>query len=242
MPEPVVVDDTDTAKYLPFLLEIRRRLFFTVSIFAVACVIGFIFYEKIIKFVLNVFHLDGVNIVFTSPFQFINLAIQSSLIVGFIIVFPIIVYQLIAFIRPALSQREFKNILFLFPLSLILFITGFSYGIIIMRYTVAIFYEKSVQLDIGNLLDVSAFISQTLMTSILLGVAFQFPIIITFLLRTKMVNRNFFAKKRIFFYAASLIFATFLPPTDILSLVFLFAPLIALFEATLLFNRLFKHK
>lgn len=242
MPEKTVVDDTDTAKYLPYLYEIRRRLFFTASIFVVASVIGFIFYEKIIKFVLGVFQLDGVNIVFTSPFQFINLAIQSSLIVGLIVVFPMVVYQLIAFIRPALSQKEFRNILVLFPLSLALFLTGFSYGVIIMRYTVAIFYEKSVQLDIGNLLDVSAFISQTLMTAILLGIAFQFPIIITFLLRTKMVNRNFFAKKRIIFYASSLLFATFLPPTDILSLVFLFAPLIALFEITLIFNRLYRHR
>lgn len=239
---PYLNDDPldNTKRYLPYLYEIRRRLFFTVFLFVIASAVGFIFYEKIIRFILNIFDLKGVNIVFTSPFQFINLAIQSSIIVGLIVVFPIIVLQLISFIRTALSPREFKNILLLFPMSVVLFITGFSYGILIMRYTVSIFYQKSVQLDIGNLLDVSAFISQTLLTAIMLGIAFQFPLILTFLVRAKIVGHNFFSKKRVFFYAASLIFATLLPPTDLLSLVFLFAPLIGLFEFTILINRLMR--
>lgn len=224
-------------KYLPYLYEIRRRLFFTVIIFVAASLVGFIFYEKIIRFILDIFALEGVNIVFTSPFQFINLAIQSAFIVGLIVIFPIAIYQIMSFVKPALSKREFKNMVMLLPLSLILFITGFSYGIIIMRYTVTIFYQKSVELSIGNLLDVSQFLSQTLVTAIMLGVALQFPLIMTLLIRMNVVQKSVFAKKRVFFYGASLLFATFLPPTDLLSLVFLFSPLIFMYEVTILLNR-----
>lgn len=241
---PYLNDDPldNTQRYLPLLFEIRRKLFLTIVFFIAASAVGFIFYEKIIRFVLNIFQLEGVNIVFTSPFQFINLAIQSSLIVGLIAVFPVILVQLIAFLRPALSPKEFKKALIMTPTTLILFITGFTYGISIMRYTIVIFYQKSQELAIGNLLDVSAFISQILLTALLMGIAFQFPLILTVLIKVGLANTRTVAKKRVFFYAGSLIFASLLPPTDLLSLVFLFAPLIVLFEATLILNKTFLKK
>lgn len=236
MPETVPLSPEDQ-KYLPYLYEIRTRLFITVIIFVAASLAGFIFYEKIIRFILNIFDLKGVNIVFTSPFQFINLAIQSAFIVGLIVIFPIAIYQIMSFVRPALSPKEFKNLVMLMPLSLFLFGTGFSYGVIIMRYTITIFYQKSVELSIGNLLDVTQFLSQTLVTAIMLGVALQFPLVMTLLIRMGIVEKSVFARKRVFFYGASLIFATFLPPTDLLSLAFLFSPLIAMYEVTILLNR-----
>ncbi len=241
---PYLNDDPldNTERYLPFLYEIRRKLFYTAILLVIASAIGFIFYEKIIRFILSIFQLEGVNVVFTSPFQFINLAIQSSVIVGLIAIFPIIIYEIISFLKPALSPVEFKRILLLIPTSLILFGVGFSYGIIIMRYTVNIFYQKSVELSIGNLLDVTSFISQILLTALLMGLAFQFQIIITILTRSGIVHPNLFAKKRVFFYISSLIFATLLPPTDLLSLVFLFYPLIGLFLSTILIIKDFLNK
>lgn len=226
--------DTTTARYLPFLVEIRRRLFFLASLFLVASAIGFIYYEKIIKFILTIFHFQGVNIVFTSPFQFINLAIQSSMLLGVIVIFPFIIFQIIAFLKPALRPKEYKNLLILLPLSIVLFITGFVYGVMIMRYTLELFYEKSVAIGVGNFLDVNVFLSDTLTTAMLLGLSFQFPLVLTFFLRTKLIKLHTIAKNRPFVYAFAVIFAVLLPPTDLLSLVLLFLPLAILFEMTLL--------
>lgn len=229
-----------TEKYLPFLIEIRRRLFFLVSLFLVASTVGFIYYEKIIKFILTIFHFKGVNIVFTSPFQFINLAIQSSLLLGLIVIFPFIILQIIAFLKPALRPKEYKTLLFLLPLSIVLFLTGFVYGVMIMRYTLELFYEKSLAIGIGNFLDVNVFLSDTLTTALLLGLSFQFPLILTFFLRTKLVTYHAIAKNRPFVYAFALIFAVLLPPTDLLSLLFLFLPLAFLFELTLLLHKVLR--
>lgn len=236
---PYLEDDPldNTERYLPYLYEIRKRLFYTALIFVVASAIGFIFYETIIRFVLDFYSIEGVNIVFTSPFQFINLAIQSSFMVGLIVVFPLLIYQMVAFLRPALSHGEFKKTLLLIPLSLILFLTGLFYGLIIMKYTIGIFYEKSLQLEIGNILDVTSLLSLILLTAILLGVAFQFPLVMTTLIKSGYVSVDFFSKKRFLFYGSSIIFAAFLPPTDLFSLVLLFAPLMVLFEVTLQFNK-----
>jgi len=236
---PYMEDDPldNTERYLPYLYEIRRRLFYTAIIFVVASAVGFIFYEQIIRFIVGFFAIEGVNIVFTSPFQFINLAIQSSFIVGLIFIFPLLIYQLVAFLKPALSHKEFKQTLLLIPLSLILFITGLTYGLVVMKYTVGIFYQKSLELEIGNILDVTALLSMILLTAMLLGIAFQFPLIMTSLIKSGYAGIEFFSKKRFIFYGSSIIFAAFLPPTDLLSLVLLFAPLMVLFEVTLQFNK-----
>lgn len=228
----------NTAKYLPFLLEIRRRLLFLASIFIAASTLGFIYYERIIRFVLKIFQFQGVNIVFTSPFQFINLAINSSLILGLIVTLPVIILQMLFFIKPALAPKEYRTLLFLLPFSLILFATGFLYGVLMMRSTLEIFYRQTQALGVGNFLDISTFLFQIILTAVLLGTAFQFPLVMTFLLHLKIINWPSLAKFRPLFYLAACIFIAFLPPTDLLSDFLLFLPLALLFELTLILNRL----
>lgn len=226
-------------KYFPYLSEIRKRLLFVVSIFVATSAIGFIYYEKIIKAIFDLLRLPKVNIVFTSPFQFIDLAINCALLVGIIATFPLIVYQILSFLRPALSKKEFKLILGLLPLAVILYITGFLFGMVIMRYVVMIFYQKSLSLDIGNLLDIGKLLSNILSTAALMGLAFQFPIVLTILMRLKVVKYQTIKKQRLIAYVISVCFAALLPPTDLLSLVLLCLPLILLYELTLMLNKFF---
>jgi len=51
----------------------RGILTFVVAIFLLFGVVGFFYYEKIIVFIIKLIDLGEVNIVFTSPFQFLNL-------------------------------------------------------------------------------------------------------------------------------------------------------------------------
>ena len=119
-------------KYYPFLLELRKRLFYVAALFVVSTALGFIYYERVIRGVLSIFRFEGVNIVFTSPFQFMNLAISSGILIGTVTVFPILVAQILSFLRPALSDKEYRTLIILIPLSLALFIAGFSFGSIMM--------------------------------------------------------------------------------------------------------------
>jgi sec-independent protein translocase protein TatC len=224
-------------RYYPYLLEIRKRLLFIASLFLIAAVFGFFYYEKIVTFILSFLSFQGVNVVFTSPFQFFTLAVNSGIFVGLVIVFPLILYQLLAFLKPALKSKEYRLVVTLLPLSILLFLGGFAFGIAVMRYVVAIFYQKSVELQIGNLLDVELLLSKIVLTGALMGLAFQFPVVMTVLMRLRVIKYKSFIKQRFLAWSSAIIFAALLPPTDILSLVLLTLPLVILFELTLILNR-----
>ena len=182
--------------------------------------------------------LKGVNIVFTSPFQFINLAISCGLASGLIFSFPLLIYQLMLFLKPALKPKEYKLIITFIPFSLILFIVGFLFGVYIMKWQVEIFLARAVSIGIGNILDISGLLSVVLLTATLMGIGFQFPIILLLLMKLGILTRAQLGNARKWVYLGSFIFAILLPPDSIIADVLLSLPLIALFEVTLLLSRL----
>lgn len=224
-------------KYFTFLTEIKKRLFVLAAIFVVSTFVGFFYYERIINLILGTLNFTGVNIVFTSPFQFFTLAINTGILVGLIVTFPIILFQLLFFLKPALTKKEYKLIVTLIPVTLLLFIIGFIYGVAIMKYIVTIFYQKSVELKIGTLLDINLLLSKIILTGSFMGIAFEYPIVMTVLMRLKVIKYEVFTRQRFVAYSVAIIFAAFLPPTDLLSLIFLTIPLLMLFELTLLLNK-----
>lgn len=234
--DPKTVDEAIN-KYYPFLMEIRKRVFFVVSVFLVGALIGFFFYERLINLVIRMLYLPGLNIVVTSPFQFLNFAMSTAMMVGLVVAFPLIIYQVLSFLKPALTDVEFKKFILLIPFSMLLFAVGFVYGAIMMRYVIFLFFEKSVELALGNVLDITMLVSKIITTSVLMGIAFQFPIVLTLLMRLNILKYNDVAKQRALAWVVALFFAAFMPPTDILSLLLLTLPLVLLFEFTLLLNR-----
>lgn len=227
-------------KYSPFFIEAKKRLVFTLCVFAAATLAGFFFYEKIIRFLIDILAIRGINIVFTSPFQFINLAFSSGIACGLIVSFPLLAAQILSFLKPALREKEFKMVIRLLPFSLLLFLTGVTFGFLIMKWQIMIFLDRSLALGIGNVLDISRLLTTVLMTSTLMGIGFEFPIIMVLLLRLRIVKRQLLAKIRPWIYLGSFIFAIILPADSILADIVLALPLIILFELTLIFSRVQK--
>ena len=227
------MEETLVAKYSPFFAEARKRLIFTLIVFAVATITGFTFYEPIIKLLISLLDLKGVNVVFTSPFQFINLSIACGVTTGVIVVLPLFLAQLLSFLRPALKQKEFGMITGSLPVSTILFVIGFMFGALIMKWQIEIFLDKSVSLGIGNVLDISRLLTTVLLTSVIMGVGFQFPIVLFLLMRLDLISLQQLASKRPWVYLGSFVFAILLPADSILADILLALPLIVLFELTI---------
>lgn len=242
--KPSEISDIDEliAKYSPFLAEIRKRILIILVGFVIGSVFGFVFYENIIRFLIELLSLNGVNIVFTSPFQFINLAINCGIATGLVLTFPLIIYELLSFLKPALKHHEYNLIIKFLPLSIVLFVAGFSFGIFVMKWQIQLFLTQSVSLGIGNILDVSRLMGTVLTVSSLLGIAFQFPIVLFLLIRIGIIEGKTLAKQRLWVYLGAVLFAILLPLDSLLADALLALPLIVLFELSLMMNRLYERK
>jgi len=224
-------------KYSPFLAEAKKRIFFTLGVFIVATLVGFIFYENIIKFLISILSLEGINIVFTSPFQFINLSISCGIATGLVVVLPLLIGQILFYLIPALKKREYKMVLRFLPFSIILFLAGFALGAVVVKWQIEMFLDRSISLGIGNFLDISNLLTTMVITSVLMGISFQFPIALLILMRINMIDRRQLSKRRLWIYLGFFIFAILLPVDSILTDVLLTLPLIVLFELTLIFGK-----
>lgn len=224
-------------KYGPYLDELRKKLYTVLAVFFAFFILGAVLYKQILVFIMGRFNLEGINIVMTSPYQFMSLAIQIGAFTGLLIAIPLLIWYLIQFLRPGLEDGEFKQIVSLLPLSFFLFLLGFVTGTTLMNAVIGLFTRASNVMNIQNIWDIGLFFSQTLFMGMAMALAFQLPIALILLMRFHVLEASQLRKYRPHFYVGILIYAILMPPTDLISLMVLTLPLFLLFELTLLLNR-----
>lgn len=74
-------------EHFQYILELRSKLFSVLIFFIVGAIIAFVFSNQLILMGLSLFNLHGVNVVMTSPFQFVGLSFTLSFICGIIDMF-----------------------------------------------------------------------------------------------------------------------------------------------------------
>ena len=233
--EPNFRDDL-IVKYTPYLEEIQGKIFQIIIVFLVFGVIGAVYYQQILRFVMHLFNLSGINLVMTNPYQFISLAINTGVVIGVIAASLPLIFHFLNFLRPALLPGEFKLLLQMIPTSFLLFIVGFGFGVWVVQFVITLFSQTTLDFAVGNLWDIGHFFSQIILTGLILALVFQLPIIVTALIRFQIVPYATLVKQRRYVYAILLLIAAFMPPTDIVSLILLTVPPLLLFEVALLLN------
>ncbi len=229
-------------KFSPYLEDIRKKLYTITIVFVVVFGLGFIFASQIIKYIIKLFDIKGVIIATTSPFQFADLAIDIGLFFGLIVILPMCVYQLYSFLKPALNKNERKSVFLYIPISIILFLSGFVYGFMVLYYALIVLAQINIKIGVQNIWDIGMFLSQITVTAVFLGLLFEFPIVINYLIKVGIISTDFLKEKRRIALFVILIFTTLLPPTDGLSLVAMALPLILLYEITIFVNLRFSNK
>ncbi len=188
----------------------------------------------IIKNVLEIFYIDKVTIAASSPFQFIEVSMNMGYFLAIAVSVPYILYSFYTFTMPGLNREEKIHLIKSVPLTIILFLVGFSYGLIILYYALGILATINIGLGISNFWNISQFLSQMLITSALLGLIFQFPIVLILLLKLGITTPQTLKKHRKIAYILALFATALLPPTDIISLIAMTLPLVLLYEGTIL--------
>ncbi len=225
-----------TTEYVEYLEDIRQRVYRLIVIFLAFFAIGFFLTTPLLKIFINLLQIKDVKIITTSPFQTIDLAMSVGISFAIIAILPLVIFQIYSFLKSGLLQKERRFFFMLLPISLLLFVIGFSYGFATLYYALQVIANINLTLGVINLWDISKFISQIVLTSALLGTIFQFPIVLTFLMNIGVMSIKILESKRRHAVVAIFIFVSLLPPTDGLSLIIMSLPLIAIYELTIFFN------
>ncbi len=223
-------------KYYKYLDEIRQKIYELVIVFVVCFFGGFFLTAPILKKIVSLFQVSGVSIVTNSPFQFLDLAMNTGLIIALIFCAPLLVFYVYNFLKDGFNKREKKVFLILLPVALGLFLLGFFYGFTVLYFCLEAIARVNISIGIQNLWDIDKYLSQIVLTSVLLGFIFEYPVVLTFLLKLKIIKISFLKKNRRYAVAIIFILVSLLPPTDGLSLVIMSLPLILIYEFTIFFN------
>ncbi len=161
--------------------------------------------------------------------------IWASLISGFIMAFPYVSWEIWRFIKPALYNKEKKNISGLvFFISLLFFLgVAFAY-FVIAPLTVNFLLTYDVMGDtVKNNPLISSYFSTVLNLVLGTGLIFQMPIFIYFLAKIGIVSPKFLKRYRKHSIVVIMILAAIITPPDVVSQILVAIPLLILYEISI---------
>ncbi len=183
--------------------------------------------------------LDIINIKMSG--QFLT-HMYISLVAGFILSFPYILWEIWRFIKPAMKENERKYSSGGVFISSVLFLMGilFSYFIIV-PLTVNFLGTYHVSESVHNQISLSSYISTVVSVTFAVGLVFELPILVYFLTKIGILTPEFMKRNRKYMYVIMLILAAIITPPDMFSQVLVVFPLIILYEFSIgVSNRIYK--
>jgi sec-independent protein translocase protein TatC len=231
--------------FMAHLLELRNRLLRVFIAILVIFAILFPFSEALYLYVsepLRAFLPSASTMIateITSPFL---TPFKLTLVSAMFISMPYTLYQLWAYVAPALYQQEKKIAVPLFCTSVILFYTGMAFAYYLVFPLVFMFFTSVAPEGISVMPDIRAYLDFVLKLFMAFGLSFQIPVAVVILSWIGTVNPNKLAKKRPYVFVLCFIVGMLLTPPDIISQALLAIPMWLLFEVGILFGRLVSNK
>jgi sec-independent protein translocase protein TatC len=232
------VDFEDRLTLVEHLDELRTRVVISIAAFVVA--FGLCFWQN--TRLLDIANAplpddrDPITFGVAEPF---TTTVTISAYAALVISLPVILYQVYAFVLPALTNRERRVVVPFLILVPILFIAGvvFGYFVVLPAATEFLlnFNENQFNIEI-RARDYYSFFTLTLAV---MGLIFQLPIGILAVTRLGIITPEQLAKNRRYAYVLLVIVAMLLPGTDPITMLIEAVPLIVLFEGSLLLARAF---
>jgi sec-independent protein translocase protein TatC len=230
------VNFEDRLTLVEHLGELRTRIVVSASAFAVASALCFWQNGRLLDIANAPLPGDRTPITFgvAEPF---TTTVTITVYAAIVISLPVILYQAYAFVLPALTTRE-KRVIVPFLIGVpFLFVAGvvFGYFVVLPAATKFLLNFNKSQFNIQiRAKDYYSFFTVTLGA---MGLIFQLPVGILAVSRLGIVTPKQLAQHRRYAYLTIAVVAMALPGTDPISMLLEMAPLIVLFEASLVLTR-----
>jgi sec-independent protein translocase protein TatC len=249
------------------LEELRRRLKYAAYSVIVCTLVCYAFSEFLFAFLAQPLirawgdaGLGKPQLHFANPIEPFFTFLKISLVAGIFASSPIIFYQIWRFVAPGLYRREKVYALPFAIASAIFFLGGASFGyFLVFPYGFKFFLgfaksnmgrmEKLMGQKVGLSLDHTFKLTPTLMMGeyfslvwrllLAFGLIFELPLVVFFLAMAGLVNPKALWRFNRYFIVLSFVVGAVLTPPDVITQVFMAAPLLVLYNLSILFSLIF---
>jgi sec-independent protein translocase protein TatC len=246
--------------FLDHLEELRWHVVRSVSVIFIAMIASFVYIREIFEYIIfapgninfpafkymcQLSKLVGIDelCVTSLPFKLQSrqmtgqfmMSLTASFVIGLIVSFPYVAWELWRFVKPGLQTKEVKYSKgAVFAVSF-LFITGILFGYYVLSpMTIWFLATYSISDMIVNEFDITSYVSTISGLVLGCGLLFQFPMVIYFLSKVGIVTPQLMRKYRKHSVVVILVLGAVITPSgDPFSLTVISLPLYFLFEISI---------
>lgn len=220
------------------LTELRRRIIITLLAVAIAVVVGFYLSDRIVAYIAE---LPG-SLVYLYPGEAFFVHLKLALVFGLAAASPVILYQLVGFVTPALNDVEKWALFVGIPFAALMFAGGvvFAYQVI-----VPIAYRFFMSFGSGILqpvISIGSYVSFVLGIILPFGVVFQMPLVVVLLCWAGILTPQTLIRYRRFIILGVFVAAAIFTPPDVISQTLMAGPMLLLYELSILLGKVVVRK
>lgn len=246
---PALTGDGVFFKGRPVFLPLEYEGLF--NIMQCLCGNGDIFMDRIAKYFF-VYFIDLIVLFLTAPAEklyFMRPAeaffiyFKVAVMTGAIFSSPILFYQFWAFLVPAFTRWEKTALSILVPASLGLFMIGIAFSYFFVLPQGLKFFMSFTNDVVQSMWSMESYLDFVIMLVVPFGFIFDFPLLLLVLASAGIVSSLQLRRMRKCIYFLAFVVAVIITPTtDIISQTLLAAPMIVLYEVSIVGIRMVLHK
>ncbi|TMR08766.1 twin-arginine translocase subunit TatC [Nonomuraea turkmeniaca] len=225
------------------LRELRNRLLIAFAAVAVGLIIGWIVSGPVWELLKEPYcstpqsrQLNGeCSLTYNGIFSSFFITLKVSLMVALVAASPVWLYQIWAFVTPALYRTEKRYTLMFLGLAIPLFALGAALSYIIMDTALGFLLGFSLDGTVATI-SIDDYLDYVLIMLLIFGVSFELPLVLVFLNIIGVLPHATVAKHRRLVIFLMFVFGAIVTPGgDPITMMALAAPMIVLFSAAELF-------
>ena len=212
------------------LQEFRKRLIICLVVVAIAALACYNYVDDIIALLSG----PAGKLYFMNPSEVFFTYMEIALYTGILFTLPVLLYEVWAFVAPALWPEERRAVLVILPTAVILFYVGLVFAYYLVIPAAVTFFMGFATQTLQPMFSVESYLSFILALTLPFGFIFELPLIVVFLAKIGLVTGDFLKGKRKILIVIAFIFAAVVSPTtDIFTQTMIAVPLIVLYEISL---------
>jgi sec-independent protein translocase protein TatC len=233
---------SDQESFISHLVELRQRLVRAVGAVLAIFIVLFIYpgsgfiYDLLALPLMNALP-EGAKMIATGVITPFMVPVKVTVLVGFMVALPYVLYQAWAFVAPGLYEHEKKLAGPLIVASTVLFFAGVAFCYFFVFGKVFAFIHDFAPKSITPAPDIEAYFSFVITMFLAFGITFEIPIVVIVLVRMGLVSVEKLREARPYVIVGAFVVAAVVTPPDVLSQFMLAVPMCLLYEAGLFLSR-----